>query len=103
MNAHENYAAGTTETLWLDDNLYIMQRTGVDDKPGLIYVLNNRGDSWNGEWVQTRWQNINFHPIAWWSASDLSSPSSQHASEDGRAQFWAAPRGYAIYAPELPT
>jgi alpha-amylase len=103
MNAHENYAAGTTETLWLDDNLYIMQRTGVDDKPGLIYVLNNRGDSWNGNWVQTRWQNVDFHPVAWWSASDLSSPSSQHAAEDGRAQFWAAPRGYAIYAPELPT
>jgi alpha-amylase len=101
VKAHEAYAAGTTETLWLDDNLYIMQRHGWDDKPGLIYVLNNRGDGWNGNWVTSRWQNTDFHPVAWWSASDSSTPASQHAYEDGRAQFWAAPRGYAIYAPEL--
>ncbi|WP_211204027.1 alpha-amylase [Chloroherpeton thalassium] len=42
IEAHEQFAAGSTSTLWLDDNLYIMQRTGFENKPGLIFVLNNR-------------------------------------------------------------
>jgi alpha-amylase len=98
IGAHEKYAAGSTSTLYLDDNLYIMQRSGYGGQPGLIYVLNNRGDTWNGQWVSTQWQNASFRPIAWWSKNDLSRPEDQTVSADGRAQFFAPPRGYAIYA-----
>ena len=62
VQAHERYAGGAAQTLYLDDDLYIMQRPGYDDQPGLIYVLNNRGDRWNGAWVSTRWQNASFAP-----------------------------------------
>ena len=99
MQAHERYAGGATQTLYLDDDLYIMQRLGYDDKPGLIYVLNNRGDSWNGAWVNTRWQNTSFSPVAWWGSSDRSRPESQFTGPDGRGQFFAPARGYAVYAP----
>jgi hypothetical protein len=34
-----------------------------------------------------------------WSAADLGRPDDQWASPDGRAQFWATPRGNAVYAP----
>ena len=44
------------------DDLYIMQRSGVGDQSGLIFVLNNRG-SWNGTWVQTRWNNTRLHRL----------------------------------------
>lgn len=99
VKAHEAYAGGGTQTLWLDDNLYIMQRTGYEDKPGLIYVLNNLGE-WNGAWVTTRWQNTEFLPVVWWSGADLNTPESSYAYADSRAQFWAPPRGYVIYAPQ---
>jgi alpha-amylase len=101
VHAHEAYAGGDTRTLWLDNNLYIMQRSGYEDKPGLVYVLNNRGDSWNGSWVSTRWPNAEFLPVAWWSKSDLSRPGLQHSGVDGRAQFYAPPRGFSVYEPKV--
>lgn len=99
VEAHNRYAGGTTQTLFVNDDLYIMQRSGYGDQPGLIYVLNNNGDHWKGNWVFTQWQNKAFTPVAWWSRSDLSRPDNQFAHADGRAQFWAPPRGYAVYAP----
>ncbi len=98
VDAHEKYAGGDTEVLYVDDNLYIMQRVGYADQPGLVYVLNNRGDNWNGRLVTTKWTNASFHPVAWWSKSDLSRPINQSTDRDGRAQFYAPPRGFAVYA-----
>jgi alpha-amylase len=100
VQAHEKYAGGCTETLYLDDNLYIMQRTGYGNNPGLIYVLNNLGDRWNGTWVNTHWQNTSFFPVAWWSKSDMSRPANQATGPDTRGQFFAAPRGFTVYAPQ---
>ena len=98
VQAHEQYAAGGTQTLYLDDTLYIMQRSGFDGKPGLIYVLNNQGDNWHGEWVNTKWTNASFRPVAWWGKNDLSRPIDQSTGTDGRGQFFAPARGYAVYA-----
>jgi len=74
-----------------------MQRGGYGDQPGLIYVLNNRGDTWQGQWVTTQWREASFQPVAWWSKNDLSRPEDQSSGADGRAQFFAPPRGYAVY------
>jgi alpha-amylase len=98
VRAHEKYAGGGTQTLWLDDNLYIMQRSGYGDKPGLIYVLNNHGGDWRGSLVNTQWYNASFEPVAWWSKTDMARPIDQTTDRDGRAHFYAAPRGYAVYA-----
>jgi alpha-amylase len=98
--AHEQYAAGRTDTLYLDDNFYIMQRTGYDGKPGLVYVLNNSGDAWQGQWVTTQWLNASFRPVAWWGRNDRNRPEDQSTAADGRGRFFAAPRGYAVYAPK---
>jgi alpha-amylase len=98
VKAHEKLAGGAAQTLYLDDDLYVMQRTGFADKPGLIYVLNNRGDDWHGTWVTTQWQNRGFEPVAWWGKNDHSRPADQSTGPDGRAQFFAAARGYTVYA-----
>lgn len=98
VTAHEKYAGGATTVLYVDDNLYVMQRSGYGDDPGLIYVLNNRGDSWNGRLVSTQWTNASFQPVAWWSKTDMARPINQSTDRDGRAQFYAPPRGYAVYA-----
>ncbi len=100
VQVHETHAGGGTEVLRADDDFYIMQRRGDGEKRGLLFVLNNRGDRWNGAWVPTQWRNIRFSPVAWWSGSDLSRPADQWTQADGWGQFWAPPRGYAVYAPE---
>lgn len=99
--AHESFAGGGTETLWVDDDLYVMQRLGYGGKPGLVFALNNRGDRWNGTWVTTQWRGVGFTPVAWWSGTDLARPADQWAQPDGRAEFWAPPRGYVVYAPRV--
>jgi alpha-amylase len=101
VKVHETLAAGATNILWVDDDLYIMQRTGGDGKPGLVFVLNNRGERWNGTWVLTQWRNVDFQPVAWWSSQPIATPHNQRAYADGRAQFWAPPRGYVVYAPQI--
>jgi alpha-amylase len=100
VRAHEKYAGGATQVLHLDDDLYIMQRTGYEDKPGLIYALNNRGEAWNGAWVNTQWRNVSFEPVAWWGKNDRSRPIDQATNSDGRGQFFAPARGYVVYAPK---
>ncbi len=100
VGVHARQAGGGTQILALEDDLYVMQRTGYGAQPGLVYALNNRGDRWHGAWVTTQWRGTRFRPVAWWSAGDLSRPADQDSSGDGRAQFWAPPRGYAVYAPE---
>jgi alpha-amylase len=98
VRVHENYAAGATDVLQVDDDLYIMQRAGYGDRPGLIYVLNNRGDIWDGRYVTTNWPNASFQPVAWWGKTDSALPKDQTSDNDGRAQFYAPPRGYVVYA-----
>jgi alpha-amylase len=98
VRAHERYAAGSTQTMYLDDDLYIMQRSGHGGAPGLIYVLNNRGDAWHGALVGTQWRRAAFQPVAWWGRNDRSRPADQFTGEDGRGRFFAAARGYAVYA-----
>ncbi len=97
---HEDCAAGGTQVLHVEDDLYIMQRTGYGSAPGLVYVLNNRGQGWHGARVTTRWPDARLVPRAWWSAADLNRPDDQATGQDGVGQFYAPPRGYAVYAPE---
>lgn len=100
VRLHEDCAAGGTQVLHADDDLYIMQRTGYGAAPGLVYVLNNRGGDWNGAQVTTRWQNMRLVPRAWWSAADPHRPDDQRTGGDGSGQLYAPPRGYAVYVPE---
>jgi alpha-amylase len=96
--AHEHYAGGAASNLWADQNLYIMQRAGYQNQPGLILVLNNRGDIWNGATVQTQWQNRHLTPIAW-DGYDQSRPEDKYTGADGSIDLYAAPRGFVVYAP----
>jgi alpha-amylase len=99
VRVHEDLAGGPTRVLWVDDDLYVMERGGHGTQRGLLLVLNNRGDRWNGRWITTRWRDLDLEPVAWWSAGDRAQPLRQHVYSDGRAEAWAPPRGYAVYAP----
>jgi alpha-amylase len=95
---HERLAGGPTDLLYVDQDLYVMQRRGFQENPGLLFVLNNRGDRWDGAWVTCQWPGARLRPWAWWSAVDRSTPADQPVAADGRVQVWAPPRGYCVYA-----
>ena len=98
VRAHENHAGGASTVLYANDDLYIMQRSGFGSQKGLIVVLNNRGDVWNGAWVGTQWNDRAFVPVAWNDHGDRV-PQEQKTQGDGWGEFSAPPRGYAVYVP----
>jgi alpha-amylase len=100
VKIHEDNAGGATSILYCDDNLYIMQRNGAGGQKGLVFVLNNRGNAWNGTWVQTQWSNTRFVPAAWRGRDDGSAPQEQWTQGHGWGEFYAPPRGYAVYVPQ---
>jgi alpha-amylase len=100
VKIHEGYAGGSTSVLYVDDNLYIMQRNGAGDQKGLIFVLNNQ-NNWNGASVQTQWRNTNFKPAAWGGKNNAGIPEEKNTQENGWTDFWAPPRGYCVYIPQF--
>ena len=97
VKAHEQYAGGNREILFADNTIYIMQREGNASIPGLVFVLNNNGDEWSGRGVTTKWINTTFTAMAWNGKNNPSSPEDKKTDENGYAEFWAPPRGYAVY------
>jgi len=98
ISAHQKFAGGIATNLWIDHDLYIMQRSGFEMQPGLVFVLNNRGDGWHGATVQTQWPSRKLTAIAW-DGQDQAQPADKTTSADGKIDFYAAPRGFAIYVP----
>lgn len=98
--AHEIYAGGGTDVLYADDDLYVMRRRGQAHQPGIVLALNNRGDGWNGTTVKTGWADTRFTPVAW-GGRDEREPQPQRSDAGGAAEFWAGPRGYVVYAPQV--
>jgi alpha-amylase len=97
VGIHEQFAGGPTSVLYADDDLYIMQRSGWAAQKGLVFILNNRS-SWNGAAVQTQWKNAKFTAVAY-AGTDSSVPDDKWTNENGYTDFWAPPRGYAVYVP----
>ncbi len=98
VKVHEIYAGGSTKILYADDNLYIMQRSGWGDQPGLIFVLNNLG-SWNGTSIKTQWANTKLIPVAWNGSNNPAQPEEKLSDADGSADLWAPGRGYTVFIP----
>jgi alpha-amylase len=98
VSAHAQLAGGGTEVLHAGQSLYAMQRTGAADQPGLVYVLNNRGDGWGGAKLRTRFRSARLTPVAW-DGLDQSTPQPKWTDASGQADLWAPPRGYCVYAP----
>jgi alpha-amylase len=59
----------------------------------------NNGNAWAGKSVQTKWNNVHFKPVAWRGRADVGVPQEKWTDGNGSADFWAPPRGYAVYVP----
>jgi alpha-amylase len=86
VTAHERNAGGDALVRYVDDDLYIMERTGWQSATGLVFVLNNRGDRWSGSYIDTSRTNTAYRPVAW-SGQDGAAPQ-----PTGTAVLRAAPR-----------
>jgi len=61
-------------------------------------MLNNLGDNWAGQWVETKWKNVKFKAAAWGSHQDeTEAPIEKWMQSDGWGEFFATPRGYSVY------
>ncbi len=100
VSVHEGFAGGSSDILYADDDLYIMQRGGNDNQKGLIYILNKTEGRWNGKRIQTQWKNTGFIPFAWRGTNDSNMPQTVLTDANCYGDFWAPPRGYSIYIPE---
>ncbi len=99
VKVHEQYAGGSTDILYSDDDLYIMQRRGSAEQQGLVFVLNN-ANRWNGRFVNTQWADKRFIPAAWMGKDNEDTPVEKWTDGMGNSEFWAPPRGYVVYVPE---
>jgi len=99
VRVHEKHAGGVTRVLYVDDNLYVMQREGDGDRRGLLLVLNNRGER-NGASAHTRWAGARMVPVAWRSRDPGPEPQEVRTNAEGFGEFWAPPRGYTVYVPQ---
>jgi alpha-amylase len=99
ISIHERYAGGNSDILYVDDDLYILQRDGYNNQKGLIYVLNKAEGNWNGKRIQTQWKNTRFGPLAWRGTNDSSIPQPIITDDNCFGNFWAPPRGYSVYVP----
>lgn len=98
VKIHEQFAGGETDILFCDDEMYIMQRRGTEEQPGLIFVL-NIAQKWNGRLVNTQWSDVLFEPKAWRGKDNADIPMVIKVDEWKSGEFWAPPKGYAVYIP----
>jgi alpha-amylase len=78
--------------------------SGSSSNPGYIVVLNDNSSNWRGSWVQTsnsQLRNKTLKAYAWYSPKSGQNyqPGSKYCDGNGWVDVWAAPRGYAVYAP----
>ena len=100
VKCHEGFANGGMVAHLCGQDLYVMERLGVHNLPGLVFVLNNREDRWQGAWIHTTRPNTRFVPVAWRGKHDLNPPAETYTHNEGHGHFWAPPRGYTVYVPQ---
>jgi alpha-amylase len=93
---HESHACGGTNVVWLDDSLYVMERSGSNPQPGLLFALNNSGGS-RRERVKTRFADTRLSPLAWRAKDEVINPREITPDGDGWADIEVPRLGYVVY------
>jgi alpha-amylase len=98
VKVHESNAGGGTNILYVDDLLYVMERSGTNTQPGLVFVLNSSGTVLRQR-VRTRFANGTLKPLAWRGRDSLMTPSATTVDNDGWCEVEVPQRGYVVYGP----
>ena len=86
VQLHESHAGGATNIIFVDDTFYAMERTGCEDKPGLIFALNNTGESQKRA-LRTGAANRTLEPRAWRSNARIAPPTAITTNGDGSCEI----------------
>jgi alpha-amylase len=96
VRVHESHAGGGTNVLFVDDLLYVMERTGAGAQPGLLFALNNLGGALKMQ-VQTSFRNAVLRPLAWRGRDSALTPQGVTTDGDGWCEVAPPARGYVVY------
>ena len=96
VRVHESHGGGGTNVLFVDDLLYVMERTGAGAQPGLVFALNNAGEV-RRERVRTGGANRTLAPLAWRGKDSMPAPPAVATDGDGWGEVEVPPRGYVVY------
>lgn len=96
VQLHESHAGGGTNILYVDNLLYIMERTGSGSQPGLIFALNNSGGMLKQS-VQTGFRQKSLEPRAWRGRNLAQQPGALSCSAEGWCEVEVPARGYVVY------
>jgi len=88
---HNSIATGDTEILYVDDDEYVMKRSGTDTNPGLILYI-SISNSTKRRTVSSNWNNVTLMD---YSGNSTYNPTSD---ENGMVQIEAPANAYAIYS-----
>jgi alpha-amylase len=89
-----------------DGDFIIYQSSGYSTAaPGYIVIINDNSTAWKGAWVVTSngyLKSKTLKAYAWSSSKTGQNyaPASKYCDASGNVEVWAAPRGYAVYAPD---
>lgn len=97
VKLHESHAGGGTNILYVDDLLYIMERSGNGAQPGLVFALNTSGGAIQRS-VQTRFKQKHLEPRAWRGQNLNHPPGTISSDGDGWCELEIPARGYVVYA-----
>jgi len=93
---HESHAGGGTNVLYVDDLFYVMERSGADNQPGLVFTLNNSGGSLKQR-VKTCFRGQTLQALAWRAKVAPAAPQAVTTDADGWCEVEAPQRGYVVY------
>ncbi len=96
VRVHESHAGGGTNFLYVDDILYIMERTGNDSQSGLLFALNNSGNVLK-QWVSTSLRGNTLQSLAWRGKDVELTPPDITPDAGGWCEVTVPPRGYVVY------
>lgn len=95
VEVHEKYAGGGTNLLYVDNSLYMMERAGFNNQPGLVFAMSN--GSARQQWVQTRFVNKTLKPLAWRAKDAEINPQPITPNAEGWCAIDVPQRGYVVY------
>jgi len=96
VKVHESHAGGKSAIRYVDDLMYVMERTGIGSQPGLLFALNNSGETL-GRQVQSGFRGATLRPLAWHGRDTAPQPPAITTDGDGWCHVEVPQRGYVIY------
>ena len=91
ISIHNSLATGDLEVLYLDNDEYVMKRSGTGTNPGLILYI-SISNSTKRRSVSSNWNNVTLMD---YSGNTTYTPTSD---ENGMVQIEVPANGYAIYS-----